>query len=86
MERINEELGDDITITEFREFVRKYPALLFPAFNLQETLQKKIMGTEFWKFFSDRRLTLSNGKYIEIGEFMALVRVFSLNFFIFTFS
>ena len=78
LERIYAELGDDITVTEFREFVRKYPALLFPAFNLQETLQKKIMGNDFWKFFSEKRLKLSGGKYIEIGEFMALVSVMSL--------
>jgi len=69
------ELGDDIDITEFRDFVRKYPALLFPAFNLQGELQKMIMGPDFWKYFSDRRMALSNGKYIEIGEFMALVSV-----------
>ena len=72
-ERIYIELGDEITVTEFREFVRKYPALLFPAFQLQDTLQQKIMGPEFWKYFSERRMKLSKGNYIEVGEFMALV-------------
>jgi Ca2+-binding EF-hand superfamily protein len=73
LERIFVELGEEITVTEFREFVRKYPALLFPAFQLQDMLQQKIMGVDFWKVFSERRMTLSGGKYIEIGEFMALV-------------
>ena len=35
-----------------------------------------VMGADFWKYFSERRMTLSNGKYVEIGEFMALVRAF----------
>jgi len=75
LERIFIELGEEITVTEFREFVRKYPALLFPAFQLQDMLQQKIMGADFWKVFSSRRMSLSGDKYIEIGEFMALVSV-----------
>ena len=75
LERIHEELGEDIDITEFREFIRKYPALLFPAFQLQDSIVSKVMGSEFWHIFSEKRLKLSNGKYIELGEFMALVRI-----------
>lgn len=71
-ERIRKELGKEITVAEFREFVRKYPALLFPAFQLQDGIAKRVMGNEFWKVFSERRMTLSGGKFIEIGEFMAL--------------
>ena len=77
MERIRIELGDEITVTEFREFIRKYPALLFPAFQLQDNLVSQVMGNDFWRIFSEKRMKLSNGNYIEIGEFMALVSTLS---------
>lgn len=42
--------GDmEISYPLFEEFCIKHPALLFPAFQLQLTLQTKIIGRRFWE-------------------------------------
>ena len=38
----------EVSKKEFIRFCRAHPALLFPAFQLQQDLQKKVGGTTFW--------------------------------------
>jgi hypothetical protein len=38
--------------------------LLYPAFQVQRKLQKKIMGKGFWAKQSDRRIEISKGKFV----------------------
>ena len=63
---------DGVDIDEFRAFSQKHQALLYPAFEIQRMIQSKILGEEFWNLLSLRRMELSEGKYIPIGEFMQL--------------
>lgn len=61
-----------IGVNEFREFCRKRPALLFPAFQMQHFLQKKSLGTQFWEKYTNMRLEVCHGEYISVGQFMEL--------------
>jgi hypothetical protein len=67
-----EALGGDIDPDKFRHFVQTHPALLFPAFLMQESIQKACLGVEFWSFHSEKRMELSNGSYISIAKFMEI--------------
>jgi serine/threonine-protein phosphatase 2B regulatory subunit len=43
-------IGDmEVAYPLFEDFCNKHPALLFPAFHLQLTLQTKIIGRRFWE-------------------------------------
>lgn len=43
-------MGDmEVAYPLFEDFCNKHPALLFPAFHLQLTLQTKIIGRRFWE-------------------------------------
>ena len=53
--------GVQITHELFYEFCAKHPALLFPAFNMQLLLQKKILGTGYWQKLADKRMKRCKG-------------------------
>lgn len=40
---------------QFARFTQKHPAMLFPAFRLQQELQKRVMGIQFWKKAAKKR-------------------------------
>jgi hypothetical protein len=44
-----------INYDEFREFNRHYPALLFPAFQMQQALRRITFGDAFWIKETSRR-------------------------------
>ncbi len=44
-----------LSLQDFNEFCRHHPALLYPAFELQQCLQQNIMGSAFWDVASKRR-------------------------------
>lgn len=68
-----ESSGELFTIEQYRLFVRTHQALLFPAFQMQLALQRKILGVRFWERNAERRLKFSNGKYISVGNFILMV-------------
>lgn len=70
----NGKLDDDtgVDIDAFRHFARTHQALLFPAFLMQELLQKKVLGKKWWAANADRRIELSKGKFIPIAKFMEI--------------
>ncbi len=57
----------------FHEFVHSHPAFLFPAFRLQLAIQTSILGTRYWEKASEKRLKLSNGKYLRFSEILRMV-------------
>jgi hypothetical protein len=57
----------------FREFVRKHPALVFPAFAIQKKIQDKCLGSSFWKRISKRRKAISEGRYLSVSEIVELM-------------
>jgi hypothetical protein len=65
-------LADAVDIDAFRKFVKKHPALLFPAFDVQRKMQDHTLGQRFWGKLADKRLRLSSGQYVPIKEFMKL--------------
>ena len=61
-----------MNINEFRQFSDSYPALLFPAFEVQMKIQDNILGREFWMHCSHRNIPLGSGKFINIRDLMDL--------------
>lgn len=65
-----EAVDGDVNMEDFAKFSHTHQALLFPAFQLQETLRKSILGVEFWLNLTGRRLEISQGKFVSVNEFM----------------
>lgn len=71
--KVIEQSGDLLNIEAFRQFVKTHQALLFPAFQMQLALQRRILGQRFWARNANKRLKFSNGKYISVGNFILFV-------------
>lgn len=72
----------DVTKDMFRDFLKKHPALLFPAFQMQKLIKKKVLGYRFWKSYTDRRIELSKGVYLSVGQITELLNHNALEYHI----
>lgn len=61
-----------VDISLFQHFVHSHPSLLFPAFQLQHALRRKILGEGFWERASERRIRLSEGRFLPVSELLDL--------------
>eukprot|EP01034_Spumella_vulgaris_P028841 gene28841-35778_t len=66
------DIKQDIDAETFTQFCKNHYYLLFPAFEMQIYLQGSTLGRGFWNRNADRRVQLSNGRFIPIGKFMEL--------------
>jgi hypothetical protein len=57
----------------FRDFTRRHPALLFPAFELQRVFQKHCLGEAFWKRLTQQRIDISYGKFLSVGQIIEML-------------
>merc|ERR1712086_788366 len=48
--------------TVFQHFVKTHPAMLYPAFSMQDQMQQRILGKTFWSSAASKRLELTNDK------------------------
>lgn len=75
--RINDKIESitlkDVNKDVFRDFTKRHPALLFPAFEMQRVLQKHCLGAKFWKRITQKRIELSDGKFLSVGEIIELI-------------
>jgi Ca2+-binding EF-hand superfamily protein len=55
-------LGAGVTPHAFDAFCRKHPALLFPAFQFQQVLRKRVLGAAFWERAAAKRLAGRDGR------------------------
>lgn len=79
MSRVAKDLDEleakgDVGLDEFLEFSRTHHSLLWPAFQMQLALKKKMMGIGFWQTHSERRVKLSKSKYVRITDLLHMVR------------
>lgn len=61
-----------ITMEQFALFSKDNPALLFPAFDMQRKIQKKILGTQFWEKHLGKRIQLTKDgmNYVSVKEIL----------------
>lgn len=71
LEEFIEQKGD-INLDRFLVFVQNHHSLLFPAFQMQLALKQNILGVRFWEKASDRRVRLSQKKYVTIKEILEM--------------
>ena len=58
----------------FHKFMMNHQAMLFPAFNMQVSLQNKVCGSRFWDRQTGKRLKRSDGEYVSIAQLLVVVR------------
>lgn len=68
-----------INLPAFRKFTKTHQALLFPAFQLQNQLQRKVLGVAFWHRASNRRVEMCKGNYVTMSTLMQMVSSRSFN-------
>ena len=49
VDKIDENGDGKISFGEFQSFNKQYPALLFPAFEMQQNLRRRVHGSDFWE-------------------------------------
>lgn len=59
-----------ISFTEFCDFNQRYPALLFPAYKVQQQLRIRIFGDDFWDRQTGNRSRISHGRNMSIFELL----------------
>jgi len=63
LQKIIENLDDNsdglVSQREFRDYNKAYPAILFPAYSMQQQLRRKCFGETFWIKKEDKRRKLS---------------------------
>ena len=58
---LNTEEEGKINLREFSGFIKQHPGLLYPAFNMQVTLIRKLLGERFWKVQAEQRMVTESG-------------------------
>lgn len=64
--------GALLNVDKFRAFAYRHPALLFPAFQMQNALQDAILGRSFWERCANRRLQLGKGRTVKMATMAAM--------------
>ncbi|CAM9687614.1 unnamed protein product [Phaeothamnion confervicola] len=74
MQQLLDESGEgrEISAPMFGDFCRRHPALLYPAFLLQQTMREKLLGEAFWDRCGRQRVQLSSGEYVSLAELLAV--------------
>ena len=57
-------------LEKFQKFAKFHQALLFPAFNMQSIMMKRVLGAGFWWKQTKRRAQLSGGEYLPMESFI----------------
>ncbi|GAB9475941.1 hypothetical protein Gpo141_00013016, partial [Globisporangium polare] len=63
-----------LSVQKFQEFAMRHPMLLFPAFQLQTEMQKKVLGEKFWLRAAKKRASL-NPKDLNWANVQAISKV-----------
>jgi Ca2+-binding EF-hand superfamily protein len=59
-----------ISFSEFLEFNRRYPALLFPAYSMQNELRRRCFGEGFWQQELSKRVTSTGGRVPDVFDML----------------
>ena len=59
-----------ISFSEFLEFNRRYPALLFPAYSMQNELRRRCFGEGFWRQELSQRVTSTGGRVPDVFDML----------------
>eukprot|EP00937_MAST-01D_sp_MAST-1D-sp2_P004992 g4992.t1 len=74
VQRILDKIDTDgdgvVSFAEFAEFNRVYPALLLPAFSMQNEIRRRCFGETFWRTEYHRRLLMTDGRTRDIFDLL----------------
>lgn len=63
---VSKSKNEGITLKEFSQLTMRYRGLLAPAFQIQDSIRNRVGGSYFWGRASEKRLKLTDGKYMPI--------------------
>lgn len=78
-------VDDGINIRDFESIAQSHPSVLFPAFQIQHIIQKRILGVNFWIRLSNLKFALPDGTQVTIGQYKDLVSILLIAIFSFLF-
>jgi len=63
---MDDDKDGEVSLAEFVKYNRKFPVLLFPAFNMQQKMRKAFFGEKFWETQSlnVRKIKISTGRSV----------------------
>jgi len=74
--RLAEERGGIVSLNSFISFTLNHAMLLFPVFQLQRTIQKKVMGLRYWEdvYAKSKQKTKTNKHFFDPRHVQILLR------------
>jgi Ca2+-binding EF-hand superfamily protein len=54
---------------DFVKLAKKYPNLMFAAFEIQNAIRRRVLGTRFWDQLSKQTLELPDGRFVTVAEY-----------------
>ena len=70
VERLDTDGDGQVSFTEFQDFNKQYPALLFPAFEMQQSLRTRIKGQTYWEKMTRERFR-KHGRSANVFEILS---------------
>jgi hypothetical protein len=61
-------------VGQFVAFMQTRQALLYPAYQVQTALRRRLLGESFWEAQIERRMEMSNGQYLPVQKLIITVR------------
>lgn len=76
---IDKNKSGTVSFTEFAEYNRNFPILLFPAFQVQESVRRKVLGTSYWERQTKRNQELDTDARPVLEQLLEMQRQFEAN-------
>ena len=64
----NREFAENVSVDTFAEFVRSHPAMLSPAFLMQQNLRDRVLGGHWWDQRARERVKVRGHKIMTFGD------------------
>lgn len=66
--------GDKVSYDHFADVARKYPYLLFPAFQMQSAIRRAVLGEAFWEAHFEERARRGNAATYSVFDVLEAMR------------
>ena len=57
----------EMDVVAFSRFAKRHPAMLYPAFQFQLTLRRRVLGEPYWARLAHARVDIVGGKQVQYG-------------------
>ena len=64
--------NEGVDVTQFQHFAERHQGMLWPAFQMQDALRRRVVGERFWRKRAESRIELCKGEYVPIDQLLQL--------------